>query len=427
VINRNIRFVVIIQRITEYWLLAPIIEEALTKPWSVECWHDTSWSREGLKGYQFPDLESVPKFVNGQPQFFGFDGALEFRALIRERQAAIIVSMKPPSVYYEKRPLEDKSVWLTVQHAVDTLITHSPERLLTSDLVALYSRWWIRWAGRHYQEESQVEDRSNFEQSLEEKAAIVGFPALDAAAKIDPTEVRRRWNIPQDQPVVLLLPFPQGVGKGSFWPSMIFGQPSKFRRAFNVLAHRRFKYWPDIWHDSTDASVVKAIRAFCDLNGAYLLVKSRKKTPIPPYTHELADKCLYDEKYYPSTIFEALSISSLSISFYSTAVIEAASLGVPHLCITFSADDYCGDDELLRGRLERFYTAEEGSPFHFPGVTKAVTIAEAIEDLPQTNLDEFTIEPTARQCYLKQYAGPDDHQSSERLIETLIHQLHDGS
>ena len=54
-------------------------------------------------------------------------------------------------------------------------------------------------------------------------------------------------------------------------------------------------------------------------------------------------------------------------------------------------------------------------------------MAEAIEDLPQTNLDEFTIEPTARQSYLKQYVGPDDHQSSERLIETLIHQLHDGS
>ena len=187
----------------------------------------------------------------------------------------------------------------------------------------------------------------------------------------------------------------------------------------------RDRYWPDIWHDSTDISVVKAIRAFCDANGAYLLVKSRKKTPIPPYTQELADKCLYDEQYYPATIFEALSISSLSISFYSSAVIEAVSLGVPHLCVTFPSDDYCGNNELARGRFERFYTAGEGSPFHFPGVTKAATIAEVITTLPQTKLDDFAIESSARQRYLDKYAGPDDHRSSERLIETLIQAHHD--
>ena len=426
-INGNIRFVVIIQRIVDYWLLAPIIEEALKQPWSIECWHDTSLSREGLKSYLFADVKSVPHFENGQPLVFGFDGEPELRTLMRERPTTISVCLNPPSFYHEKRPPEDKSIWLTVQHAVDTLITHSPEHLLTSDLVALYSRWWIHWTGRHYQEELQVENRSDFEESLQKKAITVGFPAHDVAAKIDPTEVRQRWNIPQDQPVVLLLPFPQGVGKGAFWPSMIFGQPSRFRRAMGVLAHRRFKYWPDIWHDATDASVVQAIRAFCDLNGSYLLVKSRKKTPIPPYTQKLADKCLYDEQYYPATFFEALSIASLSISFYSTAVISAASFGVPHLCITFPTDDYCGDDKLLRERCDRFYTADNGSPFHFPGVTKAVTIAEAIEQLPQTKLDEFAIDHTARQRYLEQYAWPNDHHASERVIETLIHRLNDGS
>ncbi len=136
-INREIRFVVIIQRITEYWLLAPIIEEALNKTWLVECWHDTSFSRDGLKGYQFPDLGSVPQFSNGQREFLGFDGVSEFRALIRKRPAGFIVSTMPPSVYYETRPTEDECVWLTAQHSIDTLVTHSPERLLSSDVLAL--------------------------------------------------------------------------------------------------------------------------------------------------------------------------------------------------------------------------------------------------------------------------------------------------
>ncbi|MDP6455325.1 MAG: hypothetical protein QF898_18725 [SAR202 cluster bacterium] len=287
--------------------------------------------------------------------------------------------------------------------------------------MAIYSEWWINWAARHFAEEGQVDDRTEFERVFARKARPVGFPALDVAARIDPLEVRRRWGIPNDQPVVVLLPFPQGFGKGAFWPSMICTEPSRLQRAINVFAYRRFDYWSHIWHDCNDVSVVKALRAFCDRNGAYLLVKSRKKTPIPDYTRAVADKCLYDEQYYPATILEALSIANVCFNFYSGAVMEAIALGVPNVCITFSADDYNGRNRLLLSRHKRFFTSQEGGLFRFTGVSTAITIAEAIETLPRRSLESFAMDPAARQRYIDKYLSLADSRSAERLVDEIEH------
>ena len=411
------RLIIVIHRISEYRLLGSIVDAALARGWSVECWHDTSQARVGAKAYQFPDVAAAPQFFNGRPQVLAYDGPSEFVAAIRERPPDAIVSTKPPPACCGGRSDHGSATWITVQHSIDTFITYSPSDLLTCDVAAIYSKWWIGWAGRHFQEEAQLEDRDSFEIALEARARTVGFPALDAAAQIDPIEVRQRWGVPRNQPVVVLLPFPQGFGKGSFWPSMICAQPSRFRRALNVVAHGRFEYWQEIWRDRTDAAVVRAVRAFCEHNDAYLIVKSRQKTPIPGYLRAVADKCLYDEQFYPSTILEALSIASVSINFYSLAVTEAVPLGVPNFCITFSADDYCDRNPLLRDRVKRFFTANEGSPFQFAGVSTAVTIAEAIEMLPGKTLDEFQMDPIARRQYLRKYLGPDDRRSAERVIE----------
>ena len=161
---------------------------------------------------------------------------------------------------------------------------------------------------------------------------------MDAARLIDPAEVRRRWGVPAAQPVVVLFLFAQGVGRDTFWPKQICAEPSRLKQLANIVRRGRFEYWPHVWHGWNDLNVVKAIRRFCDRNGAYLLVKSRRKTPVPGYTGALADQCIYDESFYPATVLEALSIASLSVSYYSNSVFESVSLGVPHLCVTYTAE-----------------------------------------------------------------------------------------
>ena len=69
------------------------------------------------------------------------------------------------------------------------------------------------------------------------------FYRVDEGARIHPEDVRRRWGIPRDRPVVLLVPFPQGVGQTSFWPKRIFGEPSRARRTLHVLRAGDWSYW----------------------------------------------------------------------------------------------------------------------------------------------------------------------------------------
>ena len=53
-----------IPRSNYYRLLTPVIDEALGRGLTVECWHDYGEARGGSKGYLFPDRDAAPKFVN---------------------------------------------------------------------------------------------------------------------------------------------------------------------------------------------------------------------------------------------------------------------------------------------------------------------------------------------------------------------------
>ena len=323
---------IMVARSPEYRLLGPVVDAALARGWSVDCLHDYGQPRAGLKGYQFPSMETAPRFFNGQPGFQSYANPSQLRDVLEHEGFDVLISAATAQSHGQV-PAQRPGKWVSLQYLVDSIISHTPEQLLAADVVGFYSEWWIRWASQYYESRGQIPDQATFTRRWQEKAAFIGLPELDASRQIDPAEVRRRWGIPAGQPVVVLLPFGQGIGRAAFWPRRIFGEPSRFKQALHVLAARRFEFWPDVLRGQTDARVVQALRAFCDRNGAYLLVKSRQKTPIPAYTEALADKCMYDECYYPATILEALSIASLSVGYYTGTVLEAIPLGVPHLCL----------------------------------------------------------------------------------------------
>jgi hypothetical protein len=174
-----------------------------------------------------------------------------------------------------------------------------------------------------------------------------------------------------------------------------------------------------VWHGWSDARMVKALRAFCDRNGAFLLVKSRRKTPIPAYTEALADKCVYDESYYPGTNLEALSIASLCVSYYSGAVLEAVPLGVPHLCVTFEAEDYLGGPSAVPGYFRRYFTTEEGGLFQFRGVSSTFALPEAIDRLPAMSLGDFTMDKDAQARYIETFLTRHDGTAASRTLDAI--------
>ena len=196
------------------------------------------------------------------------------------------------------------------------------------------------------------------------------------------------------------------------------GEPSRLKQVANIVRRTglRFAYWPHAWHGWNDLNVVKAIRRFCDRNGAYLLVKSRRKTPVPAYTQALADRCVYDDSFYPATVLEALSVASLSVSYYSNSVFESVSLGVPHLCMTYSSEDYNGG---YSSYFSRFYTPAEGSAFQFRGVATAWSIPEALSQLPNKTLDDFAMDTEARARYIHKFLTHDAGNGGVRTAEAI--------
>lgn len=408
------KIAVLIPRDAQYKVFGPVIDAALARGWEVECWHDYSQLRDGPKGYQFPSIESVPAFRNGTPSVKTYHGTRELTAWLAEMRADAVLSS---GVYrFEEELPARRPLLVCQQYFIDSLTWPGPDGVLAWDLLALYSRWWLDWSARHFAAEGLITRPEEYLRDAASRTAFVGLPEMDAAALIDPAAVRARWVIPAGQPVVVLFPFPQGVGRNTFWPKRICGEASRLKQLASIAAYRRFEYLPHVRHGWNDRNVVRAIRDFCDRNGAYLLVKSREKTPIPAYTQSLADLCIYDEGFYPATVLEALSIASLSISYYSNSVFESVALGVPHLCVTFTAEDYNGAPS---NYFSQFYTAEEGSAFQFRGVATAWSLPETLDRLPGKGFRDFAIDPASRACYIERFLSHDARDGGARTVDAI--------
>ena len=409
----------IITRLTEFRLLGPVIDAALHAGWDVECWHDYGRPKEGLKGYQFPDVQGAPVFRYGQPIHRVYSGGGELSARLERCAIDAVVSTGTVESDTDGAPPRKYPTWICVQALLDTFVNHTPETLERCDLVALQTDWWTNWAASYYASADGAPDVVELRARLDRRVTHIGFPELDARRLVDRDGARRRWGIPPNQPVVVLLPFPQGVGQASFWPRRIFGEASRLRRMYHVASAGEFHYWRRALSDPSDTEVLRAVRAFCDRNGAFLLVKSREKTPIPEYIRAMADRCIYDESYYPPTILEALSIAALCVSYYSASVLEAASVSVPNVCLTFSAQDYLGIGAAQIRSFERFFNRDTEGVFEFSGVSTTVTNDEAIGELPTRFLSDFSIDPVARLAYVRKFIGKDDGHAAARLVDAI--------
>src|SRR5262249_42436783 len=143
-------------------------------------------------------------------------------------------------------------------------------------------------------------------QNLAQKAIAVGAPELDALALVDPGEVRRRLGLPPDRPIVLYLPFPLRSNVPTPWLKNVHRPSSPLPQGVKTLVGGPREYWPDVIRGWRDRRLVEALRAFCDENGALLVMKARRKDPVPRYAERLADRVLYDPSHYPPTILELL-------------------------------------------------------------------------------------------------------------------------
>jgi hypothetical protein len=396
------RIAFLIERKTHYRLLGAVVEEALRRGGRVECWHDWSQSRTNWKGHDFPDLE--PAFRSGRPEFIRFRGAADLRERFEVDPPDAVVCVDPPEAGVVGT---SAARWFWLQFATD-LVLHPTSAQGMEDATALgvFSPWWVKRL------------RQNFGEALVDaparrKMVSVGMPMLDLGEEIDADEVRWTYGLPRDRPLVLYLPFPwrscpvrPWVQRAAAWAPGAW--PPHVAGAIN----RR------LGPPRGDRPVVEALRAFCDRNGAALVVKSRLKDPSPAYLRRVAAAHFDEgqEGYHPPLILRLLRCASLCVHFYSAAVVEAVFCGVPSLCLG-PAPEAMGLDTIPHAT--RLYHGREGGLYNWPGAAHWRSLGEAVAGLSRWGLADFPIEPAARKGYVERFLGWDDAKSSARFLDLV--------
>lgn len=407
----------IINRSGLYRIFSPIIDEALRCGNEVVCLHDYSQPKTGMKGYLFPYLESTPLFRFGVPRVIPFNGNGEFLKIIREGGINILVSLQflPQYINLYNKLKKEGVFWVAFTHSFD-LILHS-EYLNIPDRYFIYSDVWLDWSLYYLSNQGVIrkEDVSRYKEEIKSKVKSIGFPELDQLNMIDPGGVREEWGVPDEKPVVLLLPFHLGSNLDKFWAPFIYGMSTPILQLPFALLSLKPRYIKQVMHGWNDLNVMKSVKKFCEKNDAYLIVKSRHKNPVRNYLSAVADKVLYDESYYPADILKCLSISDVCINFLSSAVTEAIPAGVPNICISPNPQDYANLQTPMWGAI--FNRVSE--VFDFPGASYMLNIQEVIETLPTKSILDFPLDSNRQKEYIKKFVGYGDGKSSHRALKEI--------
>jgi hypothetical protein len=139
--------------------------------------------------------------------------------------------------------------------------------------------------------------------------------------------------------------------------------------------------------------IVEALAAFCERNGAALVVKSRLKDPSPKYLRRVA-MAHFDEGqegYHPPLTLRLLRCAALCVHFYSAVVVESLFCGVPSLCLG-PAPEAMGLDRIPHAT--QLYHGREGGLYNWPGAAHWRALDGAAADLARAGLGDFPLEPS---------------------------------
>ena len=410
------RIAFLIQRRNYYRLLGPVVERALARGWQTECWEN---SREPLKGRrELERRDTRPAFRHDGLRLRGYAGDADLTRVLTEGSPDVVATLRPPAGVAPNGPVR----WLGLQYTLDIgAMVDAAGRPLFDAMGVHTEHWRSRTAdalriiefnrARSLGRPPETVDDAAVEATMRRHASVVGFPEMDQFHAIDPAAVRRRLGLDATVPIVVCCPFPFRSNPRTAWVRHVYGAGPLHQRLAVRLGGKH--YARHVAHGWDDRGVTRAIRGFCDANGAVLLVKARPKDPVPAYLARAADRVLYEQTDYPATILELMSVASLCLHFFSTVAYEAAYAGVPSICVTADGDDL-GFPPIWR---EWFLSAEPGSSFNFPGVTYPLSVEQMVADFPRRRLTDFPLEPAARAHYLEKFVGSDDGKASDRLLD----------
>lgn len=399
-----------VDRIGFYRMFAPLIEECLRRGEQVVLLHrDTVADRTGTKRDQYADPRSVPAFASGMPAVRQWDTDRALYDVASAEHIDALVTLMP---FFEPAPcyaLAQKGVaWISLQEAFE--FHHFPvELLLRPDAVCMFSEWWIDLVERRFPEAPAA--------LIRQRLIAVGWPELDAFAEVDRAAARDHWGIPRDVPVVTLGSYKYHAQDP--WELVVFRPSTRLGAMTRALRLGRVDLLASRAHEVSYDDALRAIRSFCDRNGAVLVSKSRQKDHPPSLERRLADVSLVDRTFHPPTIVELCAISDVFVNFISTVVLEAVFGGATAISPVPPARSWWFAQSSWPMFAELIGFEQPGSLWNFPGVALQLPLVEIVRSLPSMRLGELRADPVRRKAYVEKFLFALDGSHSRRTFDVI--------
>ena len=404
-------------------LFAPLVELLLGKGCEVSilCDHRVKAKKMGIKAYQFPSVEKVPKFKYA-PKICVFNSVGELAGIVKQNKIDVVFFVNFPPLSSQLKTLLAKENYFFItaemQHYYDIMLLEKDISVV--DVIYCYSKSWVESWKEYVAKHKQIlgKSKENYFQEIDSKIRLVGFPVISQVGEYDRNSIREKYNMPLDKKVVLLMPFPKF---SSVWIDSVYRPQSKFLKKAKLIFKGAKEYLPDVEKGIDDLAVTRGLREFCDKNNALLVTKGRIKNPVPKYVEKMSDRIFFDDCFHPYFTLELLAIADLSVSFCSMVVLESIAIGTPSICIMPHEDRIWQPYEVLG--LPSEFKMGKGSIYNFPGVAYMKSAEHMSRRFGHETFEDYEIEPLCKSGYVEKFFGFNDFEACSRIYADLCQRL----
>lgn len=268
------------------------------------------------------------------------------------------------------------------------------------------------------------------------KMTPVGFVELDQVQGLDRAQLRRRYGLPADRPVIYFSTAPRvdrPVITRSVPPRIQPGhvpfrlmEAAFFERLPRALAGAALapwrRRWPDLDHLTSYRDVLAAVRRFARRHDAVIVAKTRAKHRDPAYVARTVDHLLPDGAFFPFRTLELMALADVYVGLPSSSAIEAAFIGLPMVHVLPFPSAAYEAPSFLPVR-EEFYL-KPGGLWNTPGLATAFHTYRArdwrafVEWSGSAPLPG-AVDPAARRAVVQRLLGSDDCNASGRFLDRV--------
>jgi len=398
---KSMKIIFLIRKIQDYDLFSPHINYLSQQNTEVSIFHDSGYIFSKMKSHLKPRISLSPFLNTGKKYIFhknvNFKNHLESEIL--KSKCNYIFSAALPETKKDKKFYNFISKkWCLMMEGTD--IYFELKKLKLFKEYNLYKNLKINfycWSNfflndiKKYLKKNDKNSYKIFISSLiNAKLSGSFFSTLANKNVLEKKKIKKKYNIPKKKKIILYLPMPYYIQrrkgfKSAWWQILFTGiyidhYPHLKANFLNytmnflkktflctmILLTIPSKIFYMLKHEN-EKEILKNLNLFCKKNNYYLISKPRKKFPYCDAVTRYSDLVINDnmQRNFPTFIDEFLSISSLLITYNSSANFRGISALVPTINIK--------PDKSFFPKKNDFYFLNLSKMFNCSGVIKTTT------------------------------------------------------